>query len=114
MAYLQDLDNTKPKDFFAYTVPNTKPKRTEYILKTDIIRLKNGDIPKKFDFETGNGALYYRDNKGKFGGSGCAAYFLNAEEIVEHLMQDHEFIRKCIDADRTWFLPEEITEMFVF
>jgi hypothetical protein len=110
----RDIDNTNPEDYFAYTSPNTSPTTIKYILKKDLINLKEGRLPQSDDYSTGNGAAYYRDTNGRYGGSACAAHFLSAKEIQDFLFEDDDFVHRAIEEKVTWFFPDVVRDMFVF
>jgi len=114
MSNLGDSYITNPDKYFAYTSPSATPPRTFYILKSDLERLKEDEIPKLSDYSTGIGASYYKDTNGRYGGTACAEHFMRAKEIQEYLLEDDEFINRAIKTDRTWFIPKVAQDIFIF
>jgi len=109
----RDIDVTDPNEYFAYTAPNCSSKVTYYVLKSTLDNLKEGNIPEKDDFSTGCGGNYFVNTNGRYGGSACAAHFLKAKEIQAYVLSDSAFVKKAIEANITWFMPENV-DLFVF
>ena len=57
---------------------------------------------------------YYSNTNGRYAGTACTELYLRAPEIQAYLVADKEFIVKAIEQDVTWFLPQEIVDIFVF
>lgn len=111
---LRDIDVTDPELYLAYTSPNTSPKTIQYVLKSDIDGIKERKLPQRGDYNTGRQIAYYSNTKGRYAGTACTELFLRAPEIQAYLVADKEFIVKAIEQDVTWFLPQEIVDIFVF
>lgn len=109
----RDISENNPDAYVAYTVPNTSSKITYYVLKETLENLKEGKLPEADDFSTGYGGCYYANTNGRYGGTACAAHFLKAKEIQDFLLNDPTFIKKAIESNVTWFMPEQ-TNVFMF
>ena len=110
----RDINIKDPEAYFAYTAPNTSRKTTEYILKKDLLRIKDCRLPQKSDYSTGGSAPYYSNTNGRYAGNACAAHFLSAKEIQDYLVSDEDFVKKAVDENVTWFFPENIRDIFIF
>ena len=111
---LRDIDVTDPELYLAYTSPNTSPKTIRYVLKSAIDGIKERKLPQRRDYNTGRQIAYYSNTKGRYAGTACTELYLRAPEIQAYLVTDKEFIVKAIEQDVTWFLPQEIVDIFVF
>jgi hypothetical protein len=109
----RDSNEKDPDKYFAYTAPRCSPKTTFYILKTDLDSIKEGKIPQERDFGTG-GAAYYRNTDGRYAGVACGAHFLSSKEVQDYMIEDAEFVQRAIENNVTWFLPKDVTDIFVF
>ena len=110
----RDIDVTDPELYLAYTSPNTSPKTILYVLKSDIEGIKERKLPQRGDFGTGMQIAYFSNTNGRFAGIACTELFLRAPEIQAYLLADKEFIVKAIEQNVTWFLPQEIIDVFIF
>ena len=110
----RDIDVTDPELYLAYTSPNTSPKTILYVLKSDIEGIKERKLPQRGDFGTGMQIAYFSNTNGRFAGIACTELFLRAPEIQAYLAVDKEFIVKAIEQNVTWFLPQEIIDVFIF
>ena len=110
----RDIDVTDPELYLAYTSPNTSPKTIRYVLKSDINGIKERKLPQRGDFSTGMQIAYYSNTNGRYAGLACTELFLRAPEIQAYLVADKEFIFKAIERNVTWFLPQEIIDVFLF
>ena len=110
----RDIDVTDPELYLAYTSPNTSPKTIRYVLKSDINGIKERKLPQRGDFSTGMQIAYYSNTNGRYAGLACTELFLRAPEIQAYLVADKEFIVKAIEQNVTWFLPQEIIDIFLF
>ena len=117
----QDQVNTniiiKGKEYFKYTSPSTSPKKQFLVLKDDIDRMKNLTYASKHLEPDGDAfqATYYKIDPHtggirSTGGTASPSYYLQADEIMEYLMQDKDWFLKQITTGRTWFFPDEIKE----
>ena len=109
----RDIDVIDPELYLAYTSPNTSPKTIRYVLKSDINVIKERKLPQRGDF-SGMQIAYYSNTNGRYAGTACTELFLRAPEIQAYLVADKEFIVKAIEQNVTWFLPQEIVDIFVF
>ena len=110
----RDIDVTDPELYLAYTSPNTSPKTILYVLKSDIDGIKERKLPQRGDFGTGMQIAYFSNTNGRFAGIACTELFWRAPEKQAYLATDKEFIVKAIEQNVTWFLPQEIVDIFVF
>ena len=103
---------------FKFTLNIMSRLRTFYLLREDLERLKKVIAPidseeflsvsSQFDYH-----VLYRGTISKIG-TASSSYLLPSEEIMEYLLQDSEFIEKCIESGKTDFLPEDVVDIFIF
>lgn len=111
---MNDIDVKDPKKYFEFTAPNVSGFEVKvYMLKKALEYLKTGEIPQRDNFSL-PGAYYYADTNGKYSGYGVKAYFFLAPEIVNYLASDYEFVKRAINENVTWWLPENILNTFIF
>ena len=114
--HMSDLEPDHRFKMFAYTSPSTSPKTINYIKQEDLDRMKNVKFPTAELSGDGGyfGADYFRNKAGKYAGNATFSHYLKANEIILYLIKDEEFVARAMKENATWFLPNDIKEMFVF